>query len=476
MTFGRDGSGGAGRRRGIAAGFLLSLALVAGAASGGDNAAYVSSSNVPLTMTQGGQATVTVTMRNTGTTTWTTALGYKLGSQSPADNTTWGTNRVSLASDTAPGAEAVFTVAITAPSTKGGHVFAWRMVRDPGGERYDIFEEVDGGLDYRGTFEGGSGGGQAGPSVALDRPFRWMNRFMAVGDAVESRVTGRLLSDRRRNQDGGLLATMRIEVLSHRASFEIPAVEGLIFEDVLEVRYWPDAARVEVHDTFYLARGYGRGVRAAVRGRGAGRGRRVVGGREGPDAGRARRAVGPVVRSVLSGLAEDRGAEREPGRCRARSRTRGHTVRDLRGAGWTAASGSASVAPPPSGLDAGALSLVLRGRDAAPAAAVAEEWIPVEGGTYRLSACMMRENARDNVFVDFDDGTGRDAVFDDAHLVASSTGKWECRAVTKCIPASVGAVRVRAARNGANLGDARFDRIDLKRIAACAGGQSVSRP
>ena len=75
------------------------------------------------------------------------------------------------------------------------------LLGDPSGERYDIFEEVEDGLDYWGTFEGVAGSGEARPSGSLDRPFRWMNRFMAVGDAVESSVTGRLLSNRRRNQE-----------------------------------------------------------------------------------------------------------------------------------------------------------------------------------------------------------------------------------------------------------------------------------
>ena len=148
--------------------------------------------------------------------------------------------------------------------------------------------------------------------------------------------------------------------------------------------------------------------------------------------------------------------------------------------GWTAESGDALIARPPSGLDAGAWSMLLRGSDGggdrAPDVAITEDWIPVEGGTYRLSACMRRESAADNVLVDFDDGKGRDADFADAHLVAASTGTWECRAVTKCIPGSVGAVRIRAVRDGANLGDAWFDRIELKRIAACTEEPGTSPP
>jgi len=48
--------------------------------------------------------------------------------------------------------------------------------------------------------------------------------------------------------------------------------------------------------------------------------------------------------------------------------------------------------------------------------------------------------------------------------------------VTKCVPASVGAVRIRAARDGANLGGAWFDRVELKRIAACAMPAGALRP
>lgn len=107
--------------------------------------------------------------------------------------------------------------------------------------------------------------------------------------------------------------------------------------------------------------------------------------------------------------------------------------------------------------------------------AITEDWIPVEGGTYQLSGCMRRERRR-HVLVDFDDGRGRDADFADAHLVATSMEAWECRAVTKCIPGSVGAVRIRAVRDGANLGGAWFDRIELERIAACTEEREISPP
>jgi hypothetical protein len=95
--------------------------------SGINNAAFVSQS-VPSTLTAGQTATVTVTMKNTGTTTWTDA-SYKLGSQNPADNATWGSNRVPLpgGASVGPNQQAAFTWTVTAPATAGTYNFQWQM-------------------------------------------------------------------------------------------------------------------------------------------------------------------------------------------------------------------------------------------------------------------------------------------------------------------------------------------------------------
>lgn len=95
-----------------------------------DGAQFVSQS-VPATMSTGQSATVSVTMKNTGTTTWAVGSAYKLGSQNPADNYTWrSTNRVAPASSVAPGQQYTFTFAITAPSTAGTYNFRWQMIRE----------------------------------------------------------------------------------------------------------------------------------------------------------------------------------------------------------------------------------------------------------------------------------------------------------------------------------------------------------
>jgi RHS repeat-associated protein len=96
-----------------------------------NNATFVSQS-VPSSMTAGQAYTVSVTMRNTGNTTWSVggAKPFGLGSQNPQDNTIWRANRVALSSAVAPGTAATFTFTVTAPSTAGTYNFRWQMVQD----------------------------------------------------------------------------------------------------------------------------------------------------------------------------------------------------------------------------------------------------------------------------------------------------------------------------------------------------------
>ena len=98
----------------------------------GDGASVVSSS-VPGGVLPGQSFTATITLKNNGTTVWTNtgASPYKLGSQSPQDNTTWGTNRVMMpASPINPGQNATFSFIATAPLTSGAYTFAWQMVKE----------------------------------------------------------------------------------------------------------------------------------------------------------------------------------------------------------------------------------------------------------------------------------------------------------------------------------------------------------
>jgi Ig-like domain from next to BRCA1 gene len=95
----------------------------------GNNAKFISQS-VPTSMQAGQTYTVSVTMQNTGSTTWTDQGNYHLGSQNPQDNLTWGINRVSLPAAVTPGGQVTFTFDVTAPTTPGSYDFQWRMVQD----------------------------------------------------------------------------------------------------------------------------------------------------------------------------------------------------------------------------------------------------------------------------------------------------------------------------------------------------------
>ncbi|MFP5263187.1 MAG: putative Ig domain-containing protein, partial [Blastocatellia bacterium] len=95
------------------------------ASGGGVNNAQFASQTVPASITAGGAATVTITMLNTGTTTWD--AGYLLRSQNPAGSMTWGLIGSGVQSPVPPGSSATFTFNIQAPLTPGTYNFQWQM-------------------------------------------------------------------------------------------------------------------------------------------------------------------------------------------------------------------------------------------------------------------------------------------------------------------------------------------------------------
>jgi hypothetical protein len=101
---------------------------VGGGGGGGTNNAEFVSQSVPTSMTVGQTASVSVTMRNSGTTTWSAGT-YLLRSLNPAGNSIWGLNQIALASSVAPGAQTTFTFSITAPSVAGAYNFQWGMLQ-----------------------------------------------------------------------------------------------------------------------------------------------------------------------------------------------------------------------------------------------------------------------------------------------------------------------------------------------------------
>ncbi len=96
-----------------------------------DDAAFVDQ-EVPATVTSGQPFEARFTLRNTGTTTWTSGEEYRLGSQAPKDSQTWGTGRIELEQDVevGPGDDTTFVAALTAPGEPGTATMQWRMVRE----------------------------------------------------------------------------------------------------------------------------------------------------------------------------------------------------------------------------------------------------------------------------------------------------------------------------------------------------------
>ncbi len=118
---------------------LLLTLLAASAAYAGNNAQFISQS-VPARLAPGQVSSVSVTMKNTGTTTWDYSW-YKLSAQNPYDNTVWfGDTRAYLPYGTyvAPGQQVTFNFNITAPSTAGIYNFQWKMIQ----EFTEVFGEI----------------------------------------------------------------------------------------------------------------------------------------------------------------------------------------------------------------------------------------------------------------------------------------------------------------------------------------------
>ncbi|MCD6367057.1 MAG: hypothetical protein J7L46_05915, partial [Bacteroidales bacterium] len=96
----------------------------------GQNNAQFISQNVPSAVLPGTQFNISITFQNTGTTTWKTSDNYHLGSQSPQDNTTWGTDRIYFTDSVLPGNQITIIATLTAPSQEGIYNFQWQMVQD----------------------------------------------------------------------------------------------------------------------------------------------------------------------------------------------------------------------------------------------------------------------------------------------------------------------------------------------------------
>jgi len=95
------------------------------------DAAQAVSNNLPSSMIAGSTYNASITMRNTGTSTWTRAAGYKLGAVGDEDKfrqdtRVWLPEGVSVP----PNSTYTFNFTLTAPQTPGSHVTDWQMVHE----------------------------------------------------------------------------------------------------------------------------------------------------------------------------------------------------------------------------------------------------------------------------------------------------------------------------------------------------------
>ncbi|MDO8588469.1 MAG: NBR1-Ig-like domain-containing protein [Armatimonadota bacterium] len=115
---------------------VLSVALLSGAEACAANNSHYISDTLPTTMSAGITYTATVTMQNTGDTTWTDGIGatqYDFGAWdglSPGPNKTWSAPRALIGGTVVPDATHTFTLAITAPGTNGTYDTEWGMVQE----------------------------------------------------------------------------------------------------------------------------------------------------------------------------------------------------------------------------------------------------------------------------------------------------------------------------------------------------------
>ena len=86
--------------------------------------------NAPSSVVRGTTFSASMTFYNYGTETWSSANNHKLGSQSPQDNSNWGTNRISLPNSVNRYDFVTFSFTATAPNTAGTYTFAWQMLQE----------------------------------------------------------------------------------------------------------------------------------------------------------------------------------------------------------------------------------------------------------------------------------------------------------------------------------------------------------
>lgn len=88
------------------------------------------SDTFPDSMEAGQRVTVRLTVRNTGTTSWMEASGYRLGADDDRDPFTEARQMLDAGESVAPNQEKSFVFEITAPEVPGTYQIGWQMLRE----------------------------------------------------------------------------------------------------------------------------------------------------------------------------------------------------------------------------------------------------------------------------------------------------------------------------------------------------------
>ncbi|MDP9120850.1 MAG: NBR1-Ig-like domain-containing protein, partial [Acidobacteriota bacterium] len=109
--------------------------FIAGQQPAPSDNAQLTASDIPKTMEAGQAVTVSLTFKNTGTSTWTAASAYELGAGGDNDPFASARQLLDAADSVAPGQQKTFTFVFTAPAAPGTYTTRWQMLRE-GGARF----------------------------------------------------------------------------------------------------------------------------------------------------------------------------------------------------------------------------------------------------------------------------------------------------------------------------------------------------
>ncbi|HXN57782.1 MAG TPA: NBR1-Ig-like domain-containing protein, partial [Candidatus Angelobacter sp.] len=105
-------------------------AFIAAAPPSSNDDAQLVASNLPKTIDAGQTIDVSITFRNAGTSTWTSAASYKLGAVGNTDPFAAPRQLLAPSDAISPGQQKTFTFAFTAPSSPGSYATHWQMLRE----------------------------------------------------------------------------------------------------------------------------------------------------------------------------------------------------------------------------------------------------------------------------------------------------------------------------------------------------------